>query len=105
MAALAQPETFEPVERELPALAVLANLPAELRAALLTELRHGNEVVKVGPRDWPQPGSACVTVRHPFHPTSQYLDGPVHWRYISDPRHWMQELSQRCGDVEHLVVW
>ncbi|RYF24604.1 MAG: hypothetical protein EOO33_11685 [Comamonadaceae bacterium] len=105
MAALNRPDDFQPAERELPAMDVLKQVPAELRAALLAELRRGNEVVQVGPLERSEPGSVCITVRHPFHPLSQNLHGPVQWRYLSDSRHWMQELSQRCGDVEYLVIW
>lgn len=105
MAALDQPEDFEPAARELPAMDVLKTLPAELRAALAAELRRGNEVVQVGPMERAQEGSVCITVRHPFHPVSQNLRGPVQWRFISNSRQWMQELSQRCGDVEYLVIW
>lgn len=105
MSALNQPETFQPAAREVPAMDALLHLPAELRAALLAELRRGNEVVRVGPLLGGEPGSVCITVRHPFHPASQTLRGPVQWRYLSDSRKWMQELSQRCGTVEHLVIW
>lgn len=85
-------------------LALARRLPAPLRAALGAELRAGNQLTGIGSAGWPDAGSIVVTVRARFSVARQAPPGGVRWRAPEDPHYAREELSQRVGPVEFLIL-
>ncbi|HEX5632159.1 MAG TPA: hypothetical protein VFX50_02990 [Gemmatimonadales bacterium] len=88
-----------------PAYGSPAHVPDELhpalRAMLAAELAAGNAVREVG-RNFPEPGSVLVQLRHPFRARPTVLPDGVTHLAINDPHWWMDEF--RAGDPPHLLV-
>jgi hypothetical protein len=104
IAALEEPSTFAPNPAEAEAFAVAKSVPAELRTALLVELKHGNLLDTVDCADWPNLGSVFICLRNKFHPSTRDLSPEVKWVSAYDPHYWREALSQLQDGVEHLIV-
>lgn len=87
-----------------PWTALALRLPAALRAALLLELRAGNELKGIGSSGWPGEGSIVVNVKDRFTAAKQALPLGVHWRELNDPHYCREELSHTQDGVEHLII-
>ncbi|MET0981315.1 MAG: hypothetical protein ABWY02_04395 [Telluria sp.] len=88
-----------------PAWLMLARrLPAPLLAALVAELRAGNQLAGIGSQGWPNDGSIVVTMRERFAAARQALPPGVAWRQPNDPHYAREELSQKVGAVEFLII-
>jgi len=85
-------------------LGLVKRLPAALRTALLIELRAGNRLAGIGSSGWPNDGSIVVNLRERFSAARQALPGDVAWRALDDPHYAREELSQKAGGVEFLVI-
>ena len=85
-------------------LALARRLPGPLRAALTAELRAGNQLAGIGSAGWPSEGSIVVTVRARFSVARQAPPCGVRWRALDDPHYAREELSQRVGSVEFLIL-
>lgn len=85
-------------------LRLAARLPGGLRAALVAELRAGNQVTGIGSTGWPADGSVVVNMRGRFTAARQAPPPGVAWRETNDPHYAREELSQKVGAVEHLMV-
>ena len=85
-------------------LTLAQRLPDGLKAALLAELRAGNLLTGIGSSGWPSEGSIVVNMRERF--TAARTDAPagVIWRELNDPHYCREELSQKAGDVEYLII-
>jgi hypothetical protein len=83
-------------------LRLAARLPAALRNALVAELRAGNRLAGIGSTGWPGEGSIVVNVRERF--TAARQAPGVAWRRLDDPHYAREELSEKMGPVEHLVL-
>lgn len=85
-------------------LGLAQRLPASLRAALVAELRHGNQIAGIGSTGWPRAGSVVVNVRERFTAARQTPPAGVAWRQVNDQRYCREELSQKTASVEFLVI-
>jgi hypothetical protein len=79
-------------------------LPAPLRAALVAELRAGNQLVGIGSAGWPNEGSIVVNLRERFSAARQAPPGALAWRQLDDSHYAREELSLRVDSVEHLII-
>lgn len=85
-------------------LGLARDLPQALRAALMLELRAGNQLRAIGSTHWPQQNSIVVNVRDRFGAAKDQLPPEVRWRRLDDPHYCREELSQRVDAVEHLII-
>jgi hypothetical protein len=85
-------------------LRLAARLPAGLRAALVAELRAGNRFAGIGASGWPGKGSVVVNLRERFTVARRTPPAGVTWREPADPHYAREELSQKSGMMEHLVI-
>ncbi len=100
-AALADPDRSGPA----PAWLTLARrLPASLQAALIAELRSGNQIAGIASQGWPNEGSIVVTLRERFTAARQAPPAGVTWRELNDPHYAREELSQQIDAVEFLII-
>lgn len=79
-------------------------LPQALRAALVLELRAGNQLRAIGSTHWPQQGSIVVNVQDRFRAAQDLLPSELRWRRLDDPHYCREELSQLLDTVEHLII-
>lgn len=87
-----------------PWLGLVRQLPDGLRNALLDELRAGNGLCQVNLANWPSEGSIVVNMRNRFSAASQAPPPGVRWNDVNDIHYCMEELSQKVGLVEHLII-
>ena len=100
-AALAEPNG----EGTAPAWLMLARrLPASVQAALIAELRSGNQIAGIASQGWPHDGSIVVTLRERFSAARQAPPAGVTWRELNDPHYAREELSQKVDAVEFLII-
>jgi hypothetical protein len=85
-------------------LALTRRLPADLRSALVAELRAGNRMAGIGSAGWPSEGSIVVTLHARFTVARQALPSGVCWRAPEDPHYTREELRQQVGAVEFLIL-
>jgi hypothetical protein len=85
-------------------LRLARRLPAALRSALVAELRAGNRLAGIGSTDWPGEGSIVANLRAPLNVARRVLPAGVAWRRLDDPHHASEELSQKVGPVEFLII-
>lgn len=79
-------------------------MPAPLRAALLAELRAGNQMAGIGSTGWPNEGGIVVNLRKRFSAACHAPPAGVAWREPNDPHYAREELSQKVGGVEFLII-
>ena len=79
-------------------------LPDALRAALVAELRAGNQFAGIGCSGWPNQGSIVVNLRERFSPARHAPPPGVVWRELNDPHYCREELSQKVDSVEFLII-
>lgn len=79
-------------------------LPDGLRAALIAELRAGNQLTGIGSAGWPNEGSIVVTLGERFSAARQAPPEGVAWRELNDPHYCREELSQKVAAVEFLII-
>ena len=100
-AALAEPDR----DGAAPAwLTLTRRLPGSLLAALIAELRSGNQLVGITSQGWPNDGSIVVTMRDRFSAARQVPSAGVTWRELNDPHYAREELSQKVDAVEFLII-
>lgn len=85
-------------------LALARRLPEALRVALVAELRAGNQLTGIGSTGWPNDGSIVVNLRERFSTARQALPPGVAWREPDDPHYAREEMSQKDGAVEFLLI-
>ena len=85
-------------------LRLAIRLPDALRAALVTELRAGNQLAGIGSTGWPNEGSIVVNLRERFSAVRQAPPPGVVWRELNDPHYCREELSQKVDSVEFLII-
>lgn len=85
-------------------LHLIRRLPHALRAVLIAELHHGNQIGGVGSTGWPDDGSVVVSLRDRFSATRQATPPGVVWRELNDPHYCREELSQKIDGVEFLLI-
>lgn len=85
-------------------LALARRLPAALRSVLEAELRAGNHLGAIGSTGWPHVGSIVVKLRERFATAERPLPDGVVWRRLDDPHYAREEMCQKAGAVEHLLV-
>jgi hypothetical protein len=79
-------------------------LPDALRAALIVELQHGNQIASIGSTGWPSDGSVVVSLRDRFSTARKPTPPGVVWRELNDPHYCREELSQKVDGVEFLLI-
>lgn len=85
-------------------LRLARGLPDALRIALIAELRAGNQLTSIGSTGWPSDGSIVVNMKKRFS-AARYSPPPgVTWRELNDPHYCREELSQKVGLVEFLLI-
>ena len=85
-------------------LTLAGRLPPSLRAALIAELRSGNQLAGVASQGWPNDGSIVVNMRERFSTARQKPPREVNWRAPNDPHYAREELSQKVDAVEFLII-
>ncbi len=85
-------------------LTLARRLPSALRAALVAELRSGNQLAGIASQGWPNDGSIVVNMRERFSAARRETPPGVLWREPNDPRYAREELSQKVGSVECLII-
>ncbi|HBZ07266.1 MULTISPECIES: hypothetical protein [Massilia] len=85
-------------------LQLARRLPGPLRAALLAELRAGNQLAGIGSAGWPGEGSIVVNMRDRFSAARHAPPFGVTWRAPEDAHYAREELRQRVGAVEFLIL-
>lgn len=85
-------------------LRLAMRLPDGLRAALVAELRAGNQMTGIGSAGWPNEGSIVATLRARFSAARQAPPEGVAWRELNDPHYCREELSQKVAAVEFLII-
>ena len=85
-------------------LRLAGRLPGPLRAALVAELRAGNQLTGIGSTGWPNAGSIVVNMRERFSAARQAPPPGVVWRELNDPHYCREELSQKVDSVEFLII-
>jgi len=79
--------------------------PDELRAALIAELRAGNSLVSIESMGWPSEGSVVATMGERFTVARRSPPAGVVWYGHNEvPHSWREELSQRVGQVQFLLM-
>lgn len=87
---------------ELPCL--INKIPDELRAALRSELQAGNRIASVMSIGWPQTGSVVVEVENRFSVARHSKSDKVIWSKVSAPQYWREDLSQKVGETDFLIL-
>ncbi len=85
-------------------LQLARRLPGALRAALIAELRAGNQLAGIGSTGWPNDGSIVVNMRDRFSAARHAPPPGVVWRELNDPHYAREELSQKVDSVEFLIL-
>jgi hypothetical protein len=85
-------------------LTLARRLPSPLRAALIAELRSGNQLAGIASQGWPNDGSIVVNMRERFAAARQAPPPGVAWRQPNDPHYAREELSQKVDAVEFLII-
>jgi hypothetical protein len=85
-------------------LQLARRLPDALRAALIAELRAGNQLASIESMGWPSEGSIIVSMHERFSVGRHTLPIGVTWRKLNDPHYWREELSQKIGQVDFLII-
>ena len=85
-------------------LQLARRLPGPLRAALLAELRAGNQLAGIGSAGWPNDGSIVVNMRDRFSVARRVPPSGVTWRELQDAHYAREELRQQVGPVEFLII-
>ena len=85
-------------------LTLARRLPPALRTALIAELHAGNQLAGIASQGWPNDGSIVVNMRERFSAARQALPPGVAWRAPNDPHYAREELSQKIGSVEFLII-
>lgn len=85
-------------------LRLAMRLPDALRAALVIELRAGNQLTGIGSTGWPTESSVVVNLRERFSTVRQAPPSGVAWRELNDPHYCREELSQKVDSVEFLII-
>jgi hypothetical protein len=85
-------------------LTLARRLPSPLRTALLAELRAGNQLAGIASQGWPNNGSIVVNMRERFAAARQAPPRDVNWRELNDSHYAREELSQKVGSVEFLII-
>lgn len=83
---------------------LLRRLPAALKASLVAELRAGNQIIGIGSTGWPNQGSIVVNLRERFYTVAHTRPAGVVWRELNDPHYAREELSERVGSAEFLIL-
>lgn len=83
---------------------LIRKLPSGLRAALLSELELGNQIVSIQKSNWPQNGSIMVCLGARFKNDYTKNKFGVNYRLVNDPHYWYDEISQVVDSVTYLVV-
>ena len=102
-------DLIEGVNVDVPApaprwLQLAGRLPGPLKAALLAELRAGNQLTGIGSAGWPDAGSVVVNMRDRFSAARRAPPDGVTWRPLQDPHYGREELRQQVGTAEFLVI-
>ena len=85
-------------------LKLARRLPAPLRTALIAELHAGNQLAGIASQGWPNDGSIVVNMRERFSAARREPPPGVLWRAPEDPHYAREELSQKVGSVEFLII-
>jgi len=85
-------------------LRLARRLPGPIRAALLAELRAGNQLAGIGSAGWPGEGSIVVNLRERFSAARHAPPPGVTWRAPEDAHYAREELRQQVGAVEFLII-
>ena len=102
-------DLIEGVNAEGPAAAprwlqLARRLPGPISAALLAELRAGNQLAGIGSAGWPGAGSIVVNMRDRFSAARHAPPCGVTWRELQDAHYAREELRQQVGAVEFLII-
>lgn len=85
-------------------LQLARRLPGPLRAALLAELRAGNQLTGIGSAGWPGNGSIVANMRERFSAARRAPPWGVTWRAVEDAHYAREELRQQVDAVEFLII-
>lgn len=85
-------------------LRLARRLPGPIRAALLAELRAGNQLTGIGSSGWPRDGSIVVNMRERFSAARHAPPAGVTWREVLEAHYAREELRQQLGAVEFLII-
>jgi len=85
-------------------LQLARRLPGPIRAALLAELRAGNQLAGIGSAGWPGEGSVVINMRDRFSAARRAPPDGVTWREGQDAHYAREELRQQVGTVEFLII-
>lgn len=85
-------------------LGLARRLPMALRMVLAAELRAGNQLTGIGSAGWPNEGSIVVHLRDRFSTARRALPPGVTWRVLDDPHYAREEMSQKTGADEFLLI-
>jgi hypothetical protein len=86
-------------------LRLARRLPEGLRAALIAELRTGNQLIGIASSGWPSKGGIVATTGERFTVTRKSPPEGVVWAgYNVMPHSWRGDLSQKVGDVVYLMT-
>lgn len=102
--ALTDLDHFMPAKADEKWLSIVRLVPANLRAALLLELRSGNRVDDISYSNWPQDGSVVIRLSQRFK--NDWADNKygVEYCFMNDPHYWKADINETVGGVQHLII-
>ena len=102
--ALHDVDQFVPAKADEKWFSIIRIAPANLRSALLLELKSGNRVAELSYTNWPQKGSVVMRVESRFK--NEWIDNTLGVKYcfINDPHYWEEQVSQTIDGVWHLII-